>query len=175
LEWVVCLALFPVLVLLVMSIADKIFSFHYRLLWLFLPFVLEFAQFFSYLFTPIEQKLQMIDLFYQNTRPGPVNLFSNPLLLVKRVLIPVVFLSYTLVNIFRARHAARGKLSPNLFNYLLWMIGLILAFRISAQILYYFFYSLTQHELVEKILDASLLTAVIILLCSLILNELGKN
>lgn len=175
LEWLMNLALYPVMLLLVFSIADKTFNFRYRHLWLFLPFVLEFAQTSSYLFTPVEQKLQMIDLYYRNTRPGPVNLFSNPLLLLKRVVIPVAFLGYTMMYILRARPATTGKTSANLFNYLLWMIGMILAFRLLAQVLYYFFYALTQNELVEKILDASLLTAIIILLCSLILSELGKT
>lgn len=175
LEFLVSLALYPVTLLLVFSISEKKFSFRYWHLWLFLPFVHECIQSFPHFFTPVEQKRQMIKLFYEHTRPGPVNLFGNPLLFVKRILVPVAFLGYTIMYIRNKRRTNPGKASASLLNYLLWIAIIIFAFRLSAQLLYYVLYSLTQHELIEKILDSSLLTAAILLLCVLLMSELVKT
>ena len=172
LEWIFDLAIYPLLLLLVFRLVNfNPFPF-WVWLFFFLPFGFEFFWYTSrYLWVDAELKTEMINAFYEFNRKRPIDLFSNPIVFIKRLLIPVSFLLASLLILIpnRQKLTKQGIYPP-----LIVLLSLCILFKASASFLYKTYYSFTSDLLSEKILNSGFLTLIVLLCCSYLANEIVK-
>ena len=175
LEWLFDLALYPLLLIFIYEVFNKDFVFRRRYWLFFLPFLWGVVDAFPYLLISAADKKAMIDLYYGHGRPGPIDLFSNLSLFLKRIGIPSAFLGFSLFYLVKNRLSFQYQHSKLLYRYVMLLILAFFLFRVFSQLIYKYSYALTIYEGIEHILDSLLLTMVVLLLCYLLINELTRK
>jgi len=131
--------------------------------------LLVFVIYALYVFTtslliPSNEKLEMLKLFYRDTRPGPFNYWLNVNSLFKSTIIPVLFLSIIGYNFFSFKKRNVTIQSKRLINILSAIIIAYFLFSQFSNLIYKWVYGATKFSMIEWPIDITFLSILIILL-----------
>lgn len=112
---------------------------------------------------PYNEKLEMLQLFYQDKRPGPYNYWKNPISLLKSTLIPLAFLGVVAYHFYRFRKRSHDKPSTRLLHILSLIIMVYFLFNQFSNLLYRMVHEVSGYSLVEWPVDIIFLSFLILL------------
>ncbi len=118
-----------------------------------------FSNWKVFIFT-IEEKKAILDLFYQDNRPGPFNYWSIWQTFVQSVLIPISFMFIIAYNFFRFKKRFAEVRTKRLFNILSIIIFLYFFFNQFSNFLYQWFYGITKYSMIEWPIDIVFLSII---------------
>ena len=131
--------------------------------------LLVFVIYGLYVFTtslliPSNEKLEMLNSFYSDTRPGPFNYWLNVNSLVKSTIIPILFLSIIGYNFFLFKKRNATIQSKRLINILSAIIIGYFLFSQLSNLIYKWVYGVTKFSMIEWPIDITFLSILIVLL-----------
>jgi len=159
------LLVYPVFLFFTLSITRPKFRLrtkHWVLILAVLAFVL-----FNYLpglNLSIDQKLQNLDLFYEDTRPGSFNYWKKWQTLLKGTLIPLVFVSLITFEFLRFKKSNKSKAKKTLLYILLSLAFIFFFFSLFSNAIYQSLGNATGWSMIEWPVDILFLSVVIALL-----------
>lgn len=159
------LLVYPVFLFFVLSITRPNFRLrikHWILISTIIAFIL--INYFPSLSLSIDQKLENLDLFYQDTRPGPFNYWNNWQTLLKGTIIPLVFVSSIAFEFFRFTRDNHSTPKKILLYILLTVISFFFLFNLSSNLLYKRLEIVSGWSMIEWPVDIFFLSVVIALL-----------
>ena len=159
------LLVYPVFLFFVLSITRSNFRLrvkHWILISTIIAFIL--INYFPSLSLSIDQKLENLDLFYQDTRPGPFNYWKNWQTLLKGTIIPLVFVSLIAFELFRFTRDNHSTPKKILLYILLTVISFFFLFNLSSNLLYKRLEIVSGWSMIEWPVDIFFLSVVIALL-----------
>jgi len=115
------------------------------------------------LLIPSNEKLEMLNSFYSDTRPGPFNYWLNMGTLFKSTIIPLLFLGVIDYDFFRFKKWNSDIQSKRLINILSAIIMLYFLFNQFSNLIYKWIYGVTKFSMIEWPIDIAFLSIVIIL------------
>ncbi|NYJ28628.1 helix-turn-helix domain-containing protein [Allomuricauda sp. ARW1Y1] len=118
---------------------------------------------------PSQEKIQMLELFYQDKRPGPYNYWRNPISLLKSTLIPLAFLSVIGIQFYRFQKGTSDRPSLRLLNLLSLIIIVYFLFNQFSNPTYSIVHNLSGYSMVEWPVDIGFLSFLILLISILAL------
>ena len=110
-----------------------------------------------------EDKKNLLDLFYQDTRPGPYNYWGNWQTLLQSTLIPTGFLTVIGYDFFRKKGRLTNIQNKRLLNFIALIIALYFLFYQFSNLLYLWGYRVTGFSMIEWPIDILFLSIVILL------------
>tara|TARA_R110002073_G_scaffold123234_2_gene266826 strand:+ start:7255 stop:8391 length:1137 start_codon:yes stop_codon:yes gene_type:complete len=112
---------------------------------------------------PLDDKVQMLNSFYADNRPGPFNYWANTETLIKGTLIPLVFLGVTGFYFFSFRNKISSIKNKLLLNILSSVIVLYFLYNQFSNLLYQLVYEFTNFSMVEWPVDIFFLSILLML------------
>ncbi|USD25896.1 helix-turn-helix domain-containing protein [Flagellimonas marinaquae] len=112
---------------------------------------------------PSQSKMEMLQLFYQDKRPGPYNYWRNPISLLKSTLIPLAFLSVIGIQFYRFRKGTSDRPSVRLLNLLSLIIIVYFLFNQFSNPIYRMVHDVSGYSMVEWPVDIGFLSFLILL------------
>ena len=158
------LLIYPVFLYFVWSVTKQDFKMklvHQLLLMFFVVYGL--YVFGTALFIPSNEKLEMLNSFYSDTRPGPFNYWLNMGTLFKSTIIPLLFLGVIAYDFFRFKKWNSDIQSKRLINILSAIIMLYFLFNQFSNLIYKWIYGVTNFSMIEWPIDIAFLSIVIFL------------
>jgi AraC-like DNA-binding protein len=131
------LLIYPVFLFFVLSITRSSFRLrvkHWILLGAIITFIL--INYFPSLSLSIGQKLENLDSFYKDTRPGPYNYWKNWQTLLKGTIIPLVFVSLISLEFYRFTKDSQNRPKKILLYILLIVISSFFLFNLFSNLIY---------------------------------------
>lgn len=125
--------------------------------------------FVSSLFIPSNEKIEMLNAFYSDNRPGPFNYWINVKTLIKSTMIPILFLGVIGYNFFKFKRKIKTVQSKRLINILSTIIILYFLFNQFSNLLYRWIYNVTKFSMIEWPIDITFLSLLVLLLSVLAL------
>jgi AraC-like DNA-binding protein len=125
--------------------------------------------FTSGLFISSNEKIEMLNAFYSDNRPGPFNYWINIKTFIKSTLIPILFLGVIGYNFFKFKRKTKTVQSKRLINILSIIIILYFLFNQFSNLLYRWIYKITNFSMIEWPIDISFLSLLLLLLSVLAL------
>ncbi|MCG8331845.1 MAG: helix-turn-helix domain-containing protein [Chitinophagales bacterium] len=110
-----------------------------------------------------EDKKNLLDLFYQDTRPGPYNYWGNWQTLLQSTLIPIGFLTVIGYNFFRYKGRLTNIQNKRLLNFIALIIVLYFLFYQFSNLFYLWGYQATGFSMIEWPIDILFLSIIILL------------
>lgn len=164
------LLIYPVFLLFIWSITKqtiKLKPIHWLILILLIGYELfQVGQSFN---IDYNQKKTMLDLFYEDKRPGPFNYWSNPATFVKSTLIPFLFFSLIGYDFFRFKKNDTNIKSNRLVNLLSFVIIIYFSINVLSNYIYKIGYVLIQYSMIEWPVDIIFLSLIVSLFAVLAL------
>jgi len=159
------LLVYPVFLFFVLSITRSNFRLRVKH-WILISTIIAFflINYFHSLSLSIDQKLENLDLFYEDTRPGPFNYWKNWQTLFKGTIIPLVFVSSIAFELFRFTRKNHSTPKKILLYILLTVISFFFLFNLSSNLLYKRLEIASGWSMIEWPVDISFLSVVIALL-----------
>lgn len=165
------LLLLPIFLFFIWSITRKDFSLrksHYALLLLFLAYLFLGAG--KALGISFTEKAHMLDLFYEDKRPGPFNYWSNWNTGLKSSILPLFILGLISYDFFTFRAKLTSLQNKRLLNFLTAIIILYILYYQLSNWIYLLAYQLTSYSLIEWPVDILFLSTIVLLLSVLCLS-----
>lgn len=132
--------------------------------------------FVSGLLIPSNDKLDMLNAFYQDSRPGPFNYWFNINSLFKSTIIPLMFLGVIAYDFFRFKKKSISNQSKRLIHILSTIIIVYFLFNQFSNLIYKWAYCATKFSMIEWPIDITFLSFIIILLSIMaLLVNTGSN
>jgi len=159
------LLVYPVFLFFVLSITRSSFRLrvkHWILISTIIVFVL--INYFPSLSLSIDQKVENLDLFYQDTRPGSFNYWKNWQTLLKGTIFPLLFVSLIAFELIRFTRDNQSTPKKILLYILLTVISFFFLFNLSSNLLYKRLEIASGWSMIEWPVDISFLSVVIALL-----------
>lgn len=159
------LLVYPVFLFFVLSITRSNFRLrvkHWILIISIVAFIL--INYFPSLSLSVDQKLENLDLFYQDIRPGPFNYWKNWQTLLKGTIIPLAFVSLIAFEFFRFTRDNHSTPKKILLYILLTVISFFFLFNMSSNLLYKRLEIASGWSMIEWPVDIFFLSVVIALL-----------
>lgn len=113
---------------------------------------------------PMADKQQMLDLFYEDKRPGPYNYWSNWWIFFKSTGLPLFFLSIIGYDFFQFKRRVSNIQNKRLLNFLSLVIVLYFLFYQSSNLIYRWAYQSTGFSMIEWPVDICFLALILLLL-----------
>ena len=159
------LLVYPVLLFFVLSITRPNFRLRVKH-WILISTVLAFIiiNYYPSLSLSIDRKLENIDLFYKDTRPGSFDYWKNWQTLLKGTVIPLVFVSLTAFEFFRFSKDNRNAPKKVLLYILLAVISFFFLFNLFSNFIYKKLGVASGWSMIEWPVDIFFLSVVIALL-----------
>ncbi len=123
----------------------------------------------SGLLIPLNDKLEMLNSFYSDNRPGPFNYWLNPKALFKSTIIPLLFLGVIAFDFFRFKRRNANIQSKRLIYILSVVIVLYFLYNQLSNLIYKWVYGATRFSMIEWPIDIAFLSIIIILLSVMVL------
>ena len=123
-----------------------------------------FYVFVTSLLIPLNEKLEMLDSFYSDTRPGPFNYWLNVSSLLKSTIIPLLFLCIIGYNFFLFKKRNSTIQSKRLINILSAIIICYFLYSQFSNIIYKWIYNATKFSMIEWPIDITFLSILLVLL-----------
>lgn len=159
------LLVYPVFLFFVLSITRSNFRLRVKH-WIMISIIIAFIiiNYLPSLSLSVDQKLKNLDLFYQDTRPGPFNYWKNWQTLLKGTIIPLAFVSLIAFEFFRFSKNNPSKPKKVLLYILLAVISFFFLFNLFSNLLYKKLEMASGWSMIEWPVDIFFLSAVIALL-----------
>jgi len=143
------------------------------------PFMLIYLPFLLNLFFwlpgfwgfPMAEKKEMIEQFYADTRPGPPRIWTNPRLLLTRVVFPVLFLSLAAFRLRRYRKTHSGARAGSFRLLSVLIVGMIV-YVLLENVLHQQLYRQTGHSFVEWTTDLLLMSFLMVFIAFFVLKQI---
>lgn len=168
------LLVYPVFLFFVFSITRPNFQLnvkHWTLIFTTVVFFL--INYFPSLSLSVDQKIENLDLFYLDTRPGPFNYWKNWQTLLKGTIIPFVFVGLTIFEFIRFTKNNQSLPKRTLLFILLTVISLFFLYNLFSNLIYKGLETATNWSMIEWPTDIIFLSLVIALLSCLALLVLS--
>lgn len=167
------LLIYPFFLFFVWSVIKpefKLKAIHKLLLLVFMVYGL--YVFTTSLLMPSNEKLDILNSFYSDTRPGPFNYWLNLSSLLKSTIIPLLFLGVIGYNFFLFKKRNLTIQSKRLMNLLSIIIIAYFLFNQFSNLIYKWVYGATKFSMIEWPIDITFLSVLIVLLSiiSLLVN-----
>lgn len=159
------LLIYPVFLYFIWSVTKGDFKMkliHKLLLLLFVIYSL--YVFIAGLLIPLHVKLEMLNSFYDDNRPGPFNYWLNPKPLVKTTIIPLLFLGVMTYDFFRFKKRNTNIQSERLIHILSVVVVFYFLYNLFSNLIYKWIYHVTMFSMIEWPIDIAFLSVLIILL-----------
>lgn len=159
------LLVYPVFLFFVLSITRPNFRLrvkHWMLLSTIIAFIL--INYFPSLSLSIDQKLENLELFYKDTRPGSFNYWKNWKTLLKGTIIPLVFVSLIALEFFRFTKNNQSRPKKILLYILLIVTSSFFLFNLFSNLIYKRLEIVSGWSMIEWPVDIFFLSVVIALL-----------
>jgi AraC-like DNA-binding protein len=159
------LLVYPVFLFFVFSVTKTNFRLRTKH-WLLIISALTFIVFnyFSSLSLSTDEKLNNLNLFYADTRPGAFNYWANWKTLLKGTIIPLVFVGMITYEFFRFKKENSSAPKKTLLNILLAVIFLFFLFNLFSNLIYKGLQTTIDWSMIEWPVDIVFLSLVIALL-----------
>lgn len=131
------LLVYPVFLLFVLSITRPNFRLsvkHWIMIGTIIAFIL--INYFPSLSLSIDQKLENLDLFYRDTRPGPFNYWKHWQTLLKGTIIPLVLVSLVAFELIRFTKDNQNRPKKILLYILFTVISFFFLFHLFSNLIY---------------------------------------
>ncbi|AXT20653.1 helix-turn-helix domain-containing protein [Flavobacteriaceae bacterium AU392] len=115
-------------------------------------------------FISLNEKLEMLNSFYKDMRPGPFNYWLNSKTLVKSIIIPLPFLSIMVYDFFRFKKRNVNIQSKRLVHILSVIIVFYFLYNLFSNVMYKWIYNVTKYSMIEWPIDIAFLSIIITLL-----------
>ena len=165
------LMVYPVLLFFIFSITKSNFRLrtkHWTLIGTTLIFV--FFNYLPALNLSLNQKIENLNLFYADTRPGSFNYWSNWLTLLKGTIIPLVFVGIAIYEFYNFKRRIRSVSKQTLLNFLLTVIILIFLFSLFSNFIYERIGRISGWSMIEWPVDIVFLSLIITFLSFIALS-----
>ena len=116
------------------------------------------------LLIPTNEKLEMLNAFYNDTRPGPYNYWLNFDSLLKSTIIPLLFLGIIGYDFLKFKKKNMSGQSKRLMHILSTIIVGYFLFNQFSNIIYQWFYKTTKFSMIEWPIDITFLSILIVAL-----------
>lgn len=158
------LLIYPIFLIFVWSVTKSDFSLNkvHKLLVL-VPTIYGLYVCVTTLLIPSNEKLDMLNSFYNDTRPGPFNYWLNINSLLKSTIIPLLFLGIIGYNFFRFKKQNSTIQSKRLIKILSAIIVGYFLFNQFSNLIYKWVYSATKFSMIEWPIDITFLSIIIVL------------
>jgi len=121
--------------------------------------------FITGLLIPSNKKLEILNMFYSDTRPGPSNYWRTINSMLKPIIIPLPFLGVIGYNFFLFKKRNAMIQSKRLIHILSTIIVIYFLFNLFSNLIYKWVYGATNFSMIEWPIDITFLSILIILLC----------
>lgn len=159
------LLIYPIFLFFVWSVTKQEFKLRKTHKLLLLAFVFYGVYVFvSSLLIPLNDKLEMLNSFYSDNRPGPFNYWLNPKTLFKSTIIPLLFLGVMAYDLFKFKKKNANIQSKRLIHILSVVIVFYFLYNQFANLIYKWVYGATKFSMIEWPIDIAFLSIIIILL-----------
>ncbi len=159
------LLIYPIFLFFVWSVIEpefKLKTIHKLLLSVFLIYGL--YVFITGLFIPPDRKLEILNLFYSDTRPGPSNHWRTINSMLKPIIIPLPFLGIIGYNFFLFKKRNAMIQSKRLMHMLSTIIMIYFLFNLFSNLIYKWVYGATNFSMIEWPIDITFISILIVLL-----------
>ncbi|MEL7119898.1 MAG: helix-turn-helix domain-containing protein [Bacteroidota bacterium] len=112
----------------------------------------------------IEEKKRMLDLFYQDSRPGPFNYWNNLNTLFKFTLFPLAFLSLIGYEFFTFRKRIKNIQNKRLLNFVAAIIIIYFLYHQISNSIYQLAFQITNFSMIEWPVDIFFLSIIVLLM-----------
>jgi len=167
------LLIYPIFLFFVWSVTKQEFELRgiHKLLILVFVFYGVYV-FVSGFLIPLKSKLEILDMFYSDNRPGPYNYWLTFKSLFNSIIIPLLFLGVMAYDFFRFKKKNSNIQSKRLINILSVVIVFYFLYNQFSNLIYKWVYDATKFSMIEWPIDIAFLSVLIILLSimSLLVN-----
>ncbi len=167
------LTIYPVFLLFIWSIT-QFYPFPKKWRWLLLlPFLIYVAYVFIWWVSMTKAiKLEALQQFYLDGRPGPFNYWNNASTLIKTLLIPLSFIIPIGYYFFKFTSIPENPKNKRLVSFLTIAVTSYFAYTISSNFIYKISFRLTGYSMIEWPIDIIFLSMILGIFCvlSLLVN-----
>ena len=159
------LLIYPIFLFFVWSVTKQEFKLRTSFKLLLLAFVFYGVYVFaSGLLIPLNDKMEILNLFYSDNRPGPSNYWLNPKTLFKSTIIPLLFIGVMAYDFFRFKKKNANIQGKRLIHILSVVIVFYFLYNQFSNLIYKWAYGATKFSMIEWPIDIAFLSIIIILL-----------
>ncbi len=159
------LLIYPIFLFFVWSVTKQQFKLRVIHKLLLLTFIIYSVYVFtSSLLIPLNAKLEMLNSFYSDNRPGPFNYWLNPMTLFKSTIIPLLFLSVMVYDILMFKKKNADIQNKRLIHILSIVILFYFLYNQFSNLIYKMVYRVSKFSMIEWPVDIAFLSVIITLL-----------
>jgi len=159
------LLIYPIFLFFVWSVTKQEFKLRTSFKLLLLAFVFYGVYVFaSGLLIPLNDKMEILNLFYSDNRPGPSNYWLNPKTLFKSTIIPLLFIGVMAYDFFRFKKKNANIQGKRLIHILSVVIVFYFLYNQFSNLIYKWAYGATKFSMIEWPIDIAFLSILIVLL-----------